>query len=147
MAAYSLTMKVEDVSGSTLFTNIQDTALLEAIFGAGYTNTTTRSFAFDRSIQRETKINTLTAVYGDGYEQRVKFGINPKKETIAIGFKNRTSNEIEVLSAFLDNKAGANFDVVLNDDTIKVASEQYSTTYSQDTIHSLTTQLRRVYEP
>lgn len=148
MSTYSLTMRKDDVSGdTTLLTNITDTVLLETIFGEDSVETTTKEFPFDRNIQRQTKVRVRTATFGDGYEQRVRNGINPKEEIFNISFNGRSSDEIEVIAAFLDNKTGANFDIVINGDTIKVAAEEYSIGYEQSSINSLSTQLRRVYEP
>lgn len=148
MSTYSLTMRKDDVSGdTTLLTNITDTVLLETIFGEDSVDETTKEFAFDRNIQRQTKVRVRTATFGDGYEQRVRNGINPKEEIFNISFNGRSSDEIEIIAAFLDNKTGANFDIVINGDTIKVAAEEYSIAYEQSSINSLSTQLRRVYEP
>ena len=148
MSTYSLTFRKDAVSGdTTLLTNITNNTLLTSIFGSGSSASTTKEFVFDRNIQRQTKVRVLTATFGDGYEQRVRNGINPKEELFSINFNNRTSDEITVLAAFLDNKSGGNFDIVINGDTIKVAAEEYSIDYGQESINSLSTQLRRVYEP
>lgn len=148
MSTYSLTFRKDDVSGdTTLLTNITDTTLLETVFGENSVASTTKEFNFDRGIQRQTSIRTLTATFGDGYEQRVRNGINPKQESFSVSFNNRSTEEIEVLAAFFDNKTGDNFNIVINGETIKVASEQYNISYGQTTINSLSIQFRRVYEP
>lgn len=148
MATYSVTIRRDEVSDDTTFyTNITDTALLDSIFGENQLGSDTVEYAFDRGIGRQTAHTTFVAKFGDGYEQRVRYGINSKQENIAVNFNNRDADDIIVLSAFLDNKVGANFDIVLNGETIKVATEQYNISYQQDAIHSLTATLRRVYEP
>jgi phage-related protein len=154
MATYSLTIQKQDVAEdlaqgeiTSLVTNITDTEVLTEVFGSGYTDTTTFEFGFDRNIRRTTKVNVLTAKFGDGYEQRLRSGINPRMEEFGVAFKYRSNAEIKVLAAFLDNKTAANFDVVINGETIKVATEQYSTSYENDNAHSLQTNFRRVYEP
>lgn len=148
MSTYSLTFRRDAVTGSTsLLTNINNSSVINAVFGEYSTDNSTAEFVFDRNIQRQTRIKTLTASFGDGYEQRVRDGINPKQEAFSVSFNNRNSAEIEVLAAFFDNKSGANFDIILNGDTIKVASEQYNIIYGQHSINSLSIQLRRVYEP
>tara|TARA_Y100000385_G_C12952767_1_gene576211 strand:+ start:162 stop:608 length:447 start_codon:yes stop_codon:yes gene_type:complete len=148
MSTYSLTIQRDTVAGSTSFlTNISNASVINAVFGEFSTDSTTVDFAFDKNTQRKTKIRVLTAGFGDGYEQRIRNGINSKEETFSVTFNNRSNEEIQVLSAFLDNKAGANFDITFNGETLKVTSEEYSTTYNQTSIHSLTTELRRVYEP
>ena len=148
MSTYSLTFRKDAVSGdTTLLTNITNSTLLASIFGENSVASTTKEFVFDRNVQRQTKVRLLTATFGDGYEQRVRHGINPKEETFSITFNNRSSDEITVLAAFLDNKSGGNFDIVINGDTIKVAAEEYSIDYGQTSFNSLSTQLKRVYEP
>lgn len=148
MATYSVTIRRDEVSDDTTFyTNITDTALLDSIFGATQLGSDTVEYAFDRGIGRTAEHNTFIAKFGDGYEQRLRSGINSKRESISVNFNNRNADDIIILSAFLDNKVGANFDIVLNGETIKVATEQYDISYQQDEIHSLTTTLRRVYEP
>lgn len=148
MAGYSITFTKEQVSENPLlYTNITDTVVLEEVFGESAISTTSVEIGFDRNIQRQAQHRVLLATFGDGYEQRLRSGINSKAETFSITFNNRSRSEIIVLAAFLDNKAGGNFDILLNGETIKVASENYSITYTNDVNHSLTTQLRRVYEP
>ena len=148
MSTYSLTFRKDDVSGdTTLLTNITNNTLLETVFGETSTASTTKEFTFDRGVQRQTSIRTLTATFGDGYEQRVRNGINPKQESFSVSFNNRSTEEIEVLAAFFDNKTGDNFNIVINGETVKVASEQYNISYGQTTINSLSIQFRRVYEP
>lgn len=148
MATYSVTIRRDEVSDDTTFyTNITDTTLLDSIFGETQLGSDTVEYAFDRGIGRQAEHTTFVAKFGDGYEQRVRYGINSKQENIAVNFNNRNADDVVILAAFLDNKVGANFDIVLNGETIKVATEQYNIAYQQDGIHSLTTTLRRVYEP
>lgn len=148
MATYSVTIRRDEVSDDTTFyTNITDTTLLDSIFGETQLGSDTVEYAFDRGISRQAEHNTFVAKFGDGYEQRVRRGINSKQENISVNFNNRDANDIIILAAFLDNKVGANFDIVLSGETIKVATEEYSIAYLQDGIHSLATTFRRVYEP
>lgn len=148
MATYSITIRRDEVSNDTTFyTNITDTTLLDSVFGNTGLGSDTVEYGFDRGISRQAKHSSFVAKFGDGYEQRVRSGINSKQENIGVNFNNRNADDIEVLSAFLDNKVGANFNIVLNGETIKVATEQYNISYQQDAIHSLAATLRRVYEP
>ena len=109
------------------------------------------NFTADRGISRTVKHRVLTAKFGDGYEQRVKNGINIKNDNFNLSFKNRASTEINKIAAFLDNYAGKNFVLTITDyagDTaMKVVCEDYTITYLQPTIHTLTCKVRRVYEP
>ena len=149
MSTYSLTIRQDDISDTTAdhLTDITDSTLLDDIFGSSRSATSTKEFVFDRNVGRSTKVNVTIAGFGDGYEQRVRNGINPKTETFNISFKAKTNNEAKALAAFFDNKTGDNFDIVVNGDTIKVACEAYSITYAHDNSHNLQTTFRRVYEP
>lgn len=148
MSTFSLSFRKDAVSGSTaLSTNITNNTILSSVFGDSSQASTVKEFPFDRNISRNVTNRVLSARFGDGYEQRVKNGINPKQEEISIAFANRSAAEITVISAYIDNKAGANFDIVINGETIKVAAEEYSINYSQTEFHTLNTVLRRVYEP
>ena len=105
----------------------------------------------DRGLQRQVKHRILTSKFGDGYEQRVRDGINTKEDSFNIAFNNRPAEEINLIAAFLDAKAGLNFNLTITnyteDEVIKVVAEEYSISYPQETIHSLQTTFRRVYEP
>ena len=110
----------------------------------------------DRGLSRKSKHNVLTAKFGDGYEQRVLDGINTKQDQFNIAFKNRDSAEINLIAAFLDDSAGKSFDFVITDkfssgnlttSTLKVVCDGYDINYGQADNHSLSCQLRRVYEP
>lgn len=161
MATYSLTIRRDQVSDlvtdqttddTVIYTNITDTNLLDFAFG-GYGDgetplaSDTVEYSFDRGVQRQSTHTMLSAQFGDGYEQRARSGINSKREEISISFNNRNSNDITILSAFLDNKTGSNFNITLNNEILTVTTEEYNISYTQDEIHSLTTRLRRVYEP
>jgi len=102
---------------------------------------------FNRNTNRTSTHRTLTAKFGDGYEQRVLDGINTKNETLSALFSNRVWQEIEIISAFLDAKAGRSFNIVLQRETLKVVCENYNVTYTQPNVHTLSANLKRVYEP
>lgn len=105
----------------------------------------------DRGLSRESQHRVLTARFGDGYEQRVKDGINTKQDVFSISFNNRSAEEINRIAAFFDAKAGKSFTFTVTDHTgdtnLKVVCDGYNTTYISDSFHSLTCSLRRVYEP
>ena len=120
------------------------TAILNEVFGV---NGTSKVFAFDRGFTKRVKHRLLVAKFGDGYEQRVRDGINTQEATFNFAFKNRPWEEIEVLSAFLDAKAGLSFDAIVSEETVKVVCENYDINYGQNDIHTLTGNFRKVYEP
>ena len=110
----------------------------------------------DRGLSRASTHNVLMAQFGDGYEQRVLNGINTKQDTFNLSFNNRTAEDINLISAFFDSKAGKSFDFTITDtyssgslanSTIKVCCKDYSINYVREQFHSLSCALRRVYEP
>tara|TARA_B100000497_G_C7648480_1_gene390004 strand:- start:101 stop:520 length:420 start_codon:yes stop_codon:yes gene_type:complete len=110
----------------------------------------------DRGISRQAQHRVLTAKFGDGYEQRVRDGINTKTENFTISFNNRSAEEINLIAGYLDNKVALSFELVITDtfssgslttSTLKVTSDTYSIQYGHVDYHSLTTTLKRVYEP
>ena len=119
-----------------------------SIFNKVFPNSaTSKVFAFDRGFTKKVKHRLLVAKFGDGYEQRVRDGINTQEATFNFAFKNRPWEEIEVLSAFLDVKAGLSFDAIISEETVKVVCENYDINYGQNDIHTLTGNFRKVYEP
>lgn len=105
----------------------------------------------DRGLSRQSMHRVLTARFGDGYEQRVKDGINTKDDVFNISFNNRTAATINQIAAFFDAKAGKSFTFTVTDHAgntnLKVVCDGYNTTYISESFHSLTCSLRRVYEP
>lgn len=110
----------------------------------------------DRGLSRQAQQRVLTAKFGDGYEQRVRDGINTKTENFNISFNNRTSDEINLIAGYLDSKSALSFTLVITDafssgslttSSIKVVCDTYQIQYGHTDYHSLTTTLRRVYEP
>ena len=110
----------------------------------------------DRGMTRSSNHRVLTAKFGDGYEQRVLDGINTKNDSFNLSFNNRTAEDINLIAAFLDDKAAKNFNFTITDtftggslsnSTIKVVCDNYNVNYVRDNFHSLTCTLRRVYEP
>lgn len=105
----------------------------------------------DRGLGRQSQHRVLTSKFGDGYEQRVRDGINTKDETFNISFNNRSADEINLIAAYLDSKAGLNFTLTITNltgnEAIKVVCDTYNISYIQETVHSLQTTFRRVYEP
>lgn len=110
----------------------------------------------DRGMSRSSSHRVLTAKFGDGYEQRVLNGINTKEDSFSLSFNNRSAEDINLIAAFLDDKAAKNFDFTVTDSftggslsntTMKVVCDSYNVNYIRENFHSLTCTLRRVYEP
>lgn len=110
----------------------------------------------DRGMSRASKHRVLTAKFGDGYEQRVVDGINSKDDSFNLSYNNRTAEDINLIAAFFDDKAGKSFNFTVTDKftggnlantTMKVVCDTYNINYVRENFHSLTCVLRRVYEP
>lgn len=110
----------------------------------------------DRGMTRASKHRVLTASFGDGYEQRVLDGINSKGDSFSISYNNRSAEDINLIAAFFDTKAGKSFNFTVTDTftggnlsntTMKVVCQEYNISYIRENIHSLTCTLKRVYEP
>jgi phage-related protein len=106
----------------------------------------------DRGFSRKAQHRVLTANFGDGYEQRVRDGINTKNENFTVALNNRPAAEINKVAKFLDNYSGKNFILTVTeyggvDETINVVCDAYNITYKYEDVLTLTTTFRRVYEP
>ena len=116
----------------------------------GYPATDTY-LTFDRGLIRNVKHRVLVAQFGDGYDQRVFDGVNPKIDNFTASFKNRTADDINLLASYLDATAAKNLEILIpNEDgneTITVMCESYSINYTYDKFHSLSAQLKRTYTP
>lgn len=132
-------------------------AEIQTRFPTDYTNILTKVFGsnatpppvdiiFDRSSSRSVNHRVLTARFGDGYEQRVRNGIHNKEEMINFTANNRIWQEIEVIAAFFDVKAGLKFDITVSNEVLPVVCESYNISYTQPEVHSITAEFRRVYE-
>lgn len=112
---------------------------------------TAKVFTADRGLKRASKHRVLTANFGDGYEQRVLDGINTKNDVFSLTFNNRSADDVNMLAAFFDAKAGTNFNFIVTDhagDTsMKVVCDAYDISYDRESFHSLSCSFRRVYEP
>ena len=107
---------------------------------------TSAEIKFDRGFSREVEQRVLTANFGDGYQQRVRDGINTKMEKYSVTFTNRRWEEIALISSFFDVISPQNFDITLERETIKVICETFSVQIGHDDVQSISAEFRRVYE-
>lgn len=119
-------------------------------------NVGTNGYAIpDKNLKRQNKPKVLKSAFGDGYEQRIKDGINSLEQTFSVAFNNRRDQEIDQIAQFLDGKEGVTaFNYTYADTTgtggeitVKVVCDSYDVTYAYDDFSALTATLRRVYEP
>ena len=101
---------------------------------------------FDRGFSRQVQQRVLSTKFGDGYEQRIRDGINHKEESFAIRLANRRWEEIALISSYFDIITPGNFPIILERETIKVVCQNYSIQIGHTDLQSISTQLKRVYE-
>ena len=106
---------------------------------------------YDRGISDTPNPRVLKAQFGDGYEMRVRDGINSTPRTFALTFNNRTKADIDNIYDFLDGLAGVDtckltipFDG--NEVTVVVVVEQWVRTLAYDDYYTLTCAAREVFE-
>tara|TARA_R110000823_G_scaffold164319_2_gene296502 strand:+ start:308 stop:676 length:369 start_codon:yes stop_codon:yes gene_type:complete len=108
----------------------------------------------DKQLTRSTSPKVKIATFGDGYEQRLRDGINGLSESYNLSFNNRSKNDIDDIVAFFDTKHGVvPFNFTIPDSngsgsetTIKVVCDTYTQKYDYDNFYSATATFRRVYE-
>ncbi len=106
---------------------------------------TTAEIKFDRGFSRTREQRVLVANFGDGYEQRVRDGLNHITEKFTVNLANRRWEEIALISSFLDTKTPQSFSIILERETLKVVCDTYSVNIGHDDVQSLSMELRRVY--
>jgi len=84
----------------------------DAVNWGGTTNfngTRMPSFIWDPSYNQSTKIQpkVLSVKFGDGYEQRIKDGINNDLLSLSLTFQKRSSVETTAINHFLSERKGA----------------------------------------
>ena len=107
--------------------------------------TLTAEIKVDRGFSRTREQRILTANFGDGYEQRVRDGLNHIAENFTVNLANRRWEEIALISSFLDTKTPQSFPIILERETLKVVCDTYNVNIGHDDVQSLSMELRRVY--
>tara|TARA_R110000764_G_scaffold125849_3_gene213335 strand:- start:2806 stop:3186 length:381 start_codon:yes stop_codon:yes gene_type:complete len=123
----------------------------------GFIYTGTTRAVPDRALSRTSAPRVIIAKFGDGYEQRLKNGINTIEEGYSLIFNNRTKEFIDDVVVFLDTMGATTaFTFTLPDSNnttrtgekdLKVVCSSYTTMYAYDDFYTLTAEMRRVYEP
>jgi phage-related protein len=89
------------------------------------------------------------AVFGDGYEQRVRFGLNTNPATWELVFAERTDTERNAITAFLDARAGVESFTWTTPKgfTGQFVCEEWQTTLSACNFNTIRARFRQVFEP
>ena len=107
---------------------------------------------FDKGAQQAVKPRVIKAQFGDGYEIRVRDGINNTPRAWSLSFNNRTNDDIDNLFNFFNKLASVDTcqltipDSVGGEETIKVVVEAYNKIYAYDQYYSMTCTAREVFE-
>ena len=113
----------------------------------------TAAVMFDKGATETPKPRVLKAQFGDGYEMRIRDGINNTPRTWSLVFNNRTNTDIDKLYTFFQTLAGVDTcmltvpDSVGGDDDVIVVIEEYSRTFGNAQFYSMTCSAREVFEP
>ena len=107
---------------------------------------------YDRGIQQAPTPRVLKAQFGDGYEMRVRDGINNTPRSWGLTFNNRTKEDIDKLYEFMNTLAEVDTakltvpNSVDGEQTATVVLEGYNRVMSYDNFYSLTCTAREVFE-
>jgi phage-related protein len=107
---------------------------------------TNREITFDRGFSRESSHRVLTASFGDGYQQRVRDGINTKIDKFSVTLSNRIWQEIALISSFFDVVHPQSFQINMERENFRVVVDTYSVMVGHDDVQSISAELSRVYE-
>jgi len=108
---------------------------------------------YDRGINQTEAPRVLKAQFGDGFEMRIRDGINNTPRTWSLSFANRTKSDIDKLYKFMTTLASVDTakltvpNAVDGEETVTVVLEAYSRTLSYDEFYTLSCTAREVFEP
>ena len=108
---------------------------------------------YDKGITQTPTPRVLSVQFGDGYEMRVRDGINNTPRSWGLTFNNRTKEDIDKLYKFINTLASVDTakltvpNSVDGEETVTVVLEGYSRVLSYDSYYSLTCTAREVFEP
>ena len=113
----------------------------------------TAAVMFDKGASETPQPRVIKAQFGDGYEMRIKDGINNTPRSWSLTFNNRTNTDIDKLYTFFQTLAGVDTcmltvpDSVGGDDDVTVVIEAYSRTFGNAQFYSMNCTAREVFEP
>jgi len=106
---------------------------------------------YDRGIAETPSPRVLSVQFGDGYEMRVRDGINNTPRKWSLSFENRTKADIDNLFDFFNGLASVDTCKLVvpfdgGESTAVVVIEEYSRTLTHDDYYALSCQAREVFE-
>jgi len=107
----------------------------------------------DKNVSRKIEINARQYKV-KGFELRAKAGLNPITEKLTLNFNNRSRQEIDILTSFLQEREGTiAFSLTLpsagaGEETIQVVCEDFTQSYfTENSAYSCTVNLRKINVP
>lgn len=105
----------------------------------------------DYGAQKASKPNTRIVSFGDGYEQRLTFGLNQNPKVWSLSFVNLAEADADTIETFLNARAidNASFDWQPPDEntTYKWVCESWEKTIPYANRATITATFRQVFEP
>ena len=103
--------------------------------------------SFEATEASKPRASTFKA--GDGYEQRIRFGLNTNPKEWSLRFDNRTDTERDAITAFLDARAGVeSFDWTPPRGTAgRYVCEEWQVTLTNYNNNQIQATFRQVFEP
>jgi phage-related protein len=112
--------------------------------------TTAFSFAPDFVATKSYESQSRATSFGDGYKQRILFGLRPQKEEWRLSFDYRTNTERDQIRNYLRGaKAVTAFAWTdpISEQPIRVVCDQWNTQYNNFNNSAIQATFRRVFEP
>jgi phage-related protein len=108
------------------------------------------SYIPDYTATKSYESQSRATSFGDGYKQRILFGLRPQKEEWRLSFNNRTNTERNLIRNYLRGaKAVTAFTWTdpISARLIKVVCDEWSTQYNNFNNSAIQATFRRVFEP
>ena len=108
------------------------------------------SYIPDYAATKSYETQSRATEFGEGYRQRIVFGLQPQKEEWSLAFNNRTNSERDLIRNYLRGaKAVTAFAWTdpISAQPIKVVCDEWSTQYSNFNNSAIQATFRRVFEP
>lgn len=121
-----------------------------ATFNDATVGTSTGGTTPDFGLSKKSQPVVRTARFGDGYEQRVVFGLNQSPKEWTLEWSNRTNADIALIEAFFESLDGAgSFTWTPPDDasSYKFVVSSWNTQFNYAGIATLSATFRQVFEP
>lgn len=113
----------------------------------------TWSWTPDYGLEKETEVAVSKMRFGDGYSQRVRFGLNTENASFSVTLSNRPATTVDAMEAFLSQHGGVDYFLWpdFNDPTNltkqqKVTCDKWKRTWSAPHHDTLTMVLTKVFD-